>query len=246
MLQILHGLDATARLDKKVKVTNPVTVIPSGACVKLDSNGEIVLTGSTAASEDFVLFALNSANVATEINSGFKSTSDITLAVPHPSMVFSTDQYKRASSVQTTVDIAANKTVATTNYKLYVRVDGGDVQSISFTQGAGRTPTQLVADLNHATTGIKKATSSVVSISAARYIKIESNSGGLIEIIPGVLDSYTLLGFTAGINAIGQMVCSELGLLDVAAGSDYVVCRSLGNIGGGLVMFAAIPNSAVA
>lgn len=47
MINILqnNNLDNAIRLDVKVKVSSPVTVIKSGACCMLDPNGEVVKTG---------------------------------------------------------------------------------------------------------------------------------------------------------------------------------------------------------
>lgn len=92
MLQVKQGFDSLVRLDRKLKVINPATVIDLGACCKLDSNGEVVLTGADAALEDLVFFAFSTANVPDELNSAFKATGKVTLIAP---TVFEgeTDQY---------------------------------------------------------------------------------------------------------------------------------------------------------
>lgn len=80
-----------SRLDKKVAVTNPVTVIKEGMCVKLDANSEVVKTGGNGALETFVYFALTAANDSANYRSDFSMTGGVTLV----SGVFEaeTDQY---------------------------------------------------------------------------------------------------------------------------------------------------------
>lgn len=248
MFQVLRGLDATARLHRKVKVTSPPTVIPSGSCVKLDVNNEVVLTGNDASAEDLVFLAFENANVTTSFNSSFSLTGGISMLTLHPAMVCRTDLYKKVDNAQGTADVVANVTVDTTNNKFYARIDGGAVQTVTLTQGVGRTPTNIITNLNHATAGLIGATAEVVVIGdpAENYIKITSDSAGTVEIVHGVNDCYTLLGFAEGINKIGAAICSESGILDLAVTGDYVIGRSLGNVGGGLIELACISKGAVA
>lgn len=92
MLDVKQGFDSLVKIDRKLKVSNPVTVVKMGASCKLDSNGEIVLTGADASLEDFVFFAFSTANIPDELNSAFKSTGKVTVLAP---TVFEgeTDQY---------------------------------------------------------------------------------------------------------------------------------------------------------
>lgn len=92
MLDVKQGFDSLVKIDRKLKVNNPVTVIRMGACCKLDSNGEVVLTGADASLEDFVFFAFSTANVPDELNSAFKLIGKVTILA---STVFEgeTDQY---------------------------------------------------------------------------------------------------------------------------------------------------------
>lgn len=96
MLNIIHGHDQIIRLDRKVKVTDPVTVIQEGMAVKLDGNEEVVLSGADASVEDFIWWAFNSANVADEINSAFKLIGNITLV--NGIFIAETDQFLETGS----------------------------------------------------------------------------------------------------------------------------------------------------
>lgn len=82
MLDVKQGFDSLVKIDRKLKVSNPVTVVKMGASCKLDSNGEIVLTGADASLEDFVFFAFSTANIPDELNSAFKSTGKVTVLAP--------------------------------------------------------------------------------------------------------------------------------------------------------------------
>lgn len=81
MLNILHNynFDNLVRTDKKVKVTDPATTIKSGMVCKLDSNGEVVLTGANGAVENVVYWAFTSANDTDENRGDFRITGKITL-----------------------------------------------------------------------------------------------------------------------------------------------------------------------
>ena len=96
MLNILHGHENIIRVDKKLKVTDPITVINEGMAVKLDVNREIVLTGPNAAIEDFVWWAFTSANVPDEFRSDFYTLGQITLITGF--FIGETDQFVGAGS----------------------------------------------------------------------------------------------------------------------------------------------------
>lgn len=241
MLQVRQGFDGLVRLDKKVKVTSPVTEIKTGACCKLDSNGEVVKTGSDASAEDLVFFAFNNANVADDINSAFKMTGKITLLTP-TGFLGETDQYLKANAV-TCTNATTYAIVLNTSDKLKVRVDGGAPQTITLTAGGTQSAANVVTDLNNATTGLVGATASV----STNYVKITSDSAsGFIEFEYVANGANTVLGFSLGVNAYGADLASEGGLLFPAATGDYVIAQSDGNVGNGLLRFIATAKGAVA
>jgi len=238
MLQVRQGFDGLVRLDKKVKVTDPVTEIKTGACCKLDSNGEVVKTGSDASTEDLVLFAFSNANVADEINSAFKMTGKITLVVP-TGFLGETDQYLKNNAVTGTVSETFAIT-ASSNDKLKIRVDGGTPQTITLTAGATRSAANIVTDINATLVG---ATASVDT----GKVKITSGSAsGFIEFETVANSANATLGLSLGITAVEADLASENGLLIPAATGDYVIARSHGTDGNGVLKFLATAKGAVA
>ena len=241
MLQVRQGFEGLVRFDKKVKVTSPVTEIKTGACCKLDSNGEVVKTGSDASTESLVLFAFNNANVTDEINTAFKMTGKITLVAP-TGFYGETDQYLKNNAV-TCTNATTYAIVLNTSDKLKIRVDGGAPQTITLTAGGTQSAANVVTDLNHATAGLVGATASV----STNYVKITSDSAdGFIEFEYVANAANTVLGFPLGVGAIDAGLASEDGLLIPAATSDYVIARSLGTDGGGALKFIAVAKGAVA
>lgn len=65
--------------DRPVKITNPVTIIKSGACVMLDANGEVVLTDANASQDKLVYWTITSANDPDKFRSDFYVTGKVTL-----------------------------------------------------------------------------------------------------------------------------------------------------------------------
>lgn len=238
MLQVRQGFDGLVRLDKKVKVTNPVTEIKMGACCKLDSNGEVVLTGSDASVEDLVLLAFNSANVADEINTAFKLTGKITLVAP-TGFLGETDQYLKNNAVTGTVTETFAIT-ANSNDKLKIRVDGKAAQIITLTAGGTRSAANIVADINAALGG---AAASV----ATDKVRITSNSAsGFIEFEYVEHGANTTLGLGLGVAAVESDLASENGLLIPAATGDRVIARSHGIVDGGVLRYIASAKGATA
>lgn len=131
MLQVKQGFDSLVRIDKKLKVIDPVAVINTGTCCKLNSDGEVVITGADAAAEDLVFFAFSTANVADELNSAFKATGKVTLVAP---TVFEgeTDQY--ASGTYTYGTALASESgklmVADTGDRVIARALGAPVNGV--------------------------------------------------------------------------------------------------------------------
>ena len=237
MLQVRQGFDALVRFDKKVKVTDPVTEIKTGACCKLDSNAEVVKTGSDASAEDLVLFAFNNANVADEINSAFKMTGKITLVAP-TGFLGETDQYLKNNAVTGTVAETFAIT-ASSNDKLKIRVDGGTPQTFTLTAGATRSAANIVTNLST----LVGATASV----ATDKVKITSNSAsGFIEFEYVNNSANATLGLSLGVAAVDADLASENGLLIPAATNDRVIAKSLGTDGGGILKFLATAKGAVA
>lgn len=237
MLQVRQGFEGLVRLDKKVKVTNPVTEIKTGACCKLDSNGEVVLTGSDASTEDLVLFAFNNANVADEINTAFKMTGKITLLAP-TGFLGETDQYLKNNAVTGTVAETFAIT-AGSNDKLKIRVDGGTPQTFTLTAGGTRSAANIVANLST----LVGATASV----ATDKVKITSASAsGFIEFEYVANSANATLGLALGVSAVGTDLASENGLLIPAATGDRVIAQSDGNIGSGVLRLLATAKGAVA
>lgn len=237
MLQVRQGFEGLVRLDKKLKVTDPVTEIKTGACCKLDSNGEVVKTGSDASAEDLVLFAFTSANVADEINTAFKTTGKITLLAP-TGYLGETDQYLKNNAVTGTVAETFAIT-ANSNDKLKIRVDGGAPQTFTLTAGGTRSAANIVTDL----AGLTGATASV----ATDKVKITSDSAsGFIEFEYVANSANATLGLSLGASAVGADLASENGLLIPAATNDRVVAQSFGTDGDGVLKYLATAKGAVA
>jgi hypothetical protein len=183
MLQVRQGFEGLVRLDKKLKVTDPVTEIKTGACCKLDSNGEVVKTGSDASTEDLVLFAFTSANMADEINSAFKMTGKITLVAP-TGFLGETDQYLKNNAVTGTVAETFAIT-ASSNDKLKIRVDGGTPQTFTLTAGATRSAANIVTDLATlvgATASVDTGKVKITSNSASGFIEFETVANSAKEL----------------------------------------------------------------
>lgn len=237
MLQVKQGFEGLVRLDKKLKVTNPVTEIKTGACCKLDSNGEVVKTGSDASAEDLVFLAFTSANVVDEINTAFKMTGKITLLAP-TGYLGETDQYLKNNAVTGTVAETFAIT-AGSNDKLKIRVDGGAPQTFTLTAGATRSAANIVTDL----AGLTGATASV----ATNKVKITSNSAsGFIEFETVANSANATLGLSLDTSAVGADLASENGLLIPAATGDRVIAQSFGTDGNGVLKVLATSKGAVA
>lgn len=237
MLQVRQGFEGLVRFDKKVKATNPVTEIKTGACCKLDSNGEVVKTGSDAALEDLVLFAFNNANVSDEINTAFNMTGKITLVAP-TGFIADTDQYLKNNAVTGT----ASETFAITagsNDKLKIRVDGGAPQTFTLTAGGTRSAANIVTNLS-------ALVGAAASVDAGK-VKITSNSAsGFIEFEYVDNNANATLGLSLGTSAVGADLASENAILIPAATNDRVIAQSLGTDGKGVLRFLATAKGAVA
>lgn len=237
MLQVRQGFEGLVRTDKKVKVTDPVTEFKTGACCKLDSNGEVVKTGSDASAEDFVFFAFTSANVADEINTAHKLTGKVTLLGP---TVFEaeTDQYKKDNAVTGTV--AETYNISSTNDKLKIRVDGGTPQTVTLTSGATRSAANVVSDINATLVG------ATASVSTGKVTITSNSASGFIEFEVVTNSAYATLGLNVGVSAVNAKLASENGVLIAAATGDRVIAHGVGNLGNGVIRFMTVPEGAVA
>lgn len=219
MLDILYGHEQFIRVDKKVKVTDPVTVIKEGMVVKLDSNDEIVLTSPVAGREDFVWWAFTSANDSNDDRSDFSALSQITMI--RGIFIAETDQYLGAGTY------AMGTRLASENGLLF---DAAAATQVSTTVGAAGVSIGDTVIPVADSTGMYVGDPIVFDAAGTpEYGTILTvDSGTQVTLTAGVAAAYTA-GKTFGTNR----------------NNDTVIARALGAPVGGKLQFITLPLAAI-